>query len=96
MNVNDIELCNIKVISIYQFLNLTFFQSRDQNYIFDIIAKVLINVRDRSLNKNTITQEKMIILYRDSFNDIFYNELNIAPNNITETEVSYGSSSVGN
>ena len=55
-----------------------------------------INLIDRSLNKNTITQEKMIILYRDSFNDIFYNELNIAPDNITETEVSYESSSVGN
>lgn len=90
------ELCAIKVISIYQFLNLTFFQSRDQNYIFDIIAKVFLNVRDRSLNKNTVTQEKMNIIYKDSFNDIFYNELNIAPDIITETEVSYESSSVGN
>lgn len=71
-------------------------QSRDPNYIFDIIAKVLLNVRDRALNKNTVTQEKMNILYKDSFNDIFYNELNIAPDIITETEVSYESSSVGN
>ena len=90
------ELCAIKVISIYQFLNLTFFQSRDQNYIFYIIAKVLLNVRDRALNKNTVTQKKMNIIYKDSFNDIFYNELNIAPDIITETEVSYESSSVGN
>lgn len=90
------QLCDIKVISIYQFLNLTFFQSKDQNYLFDIIVKVLIGTKERTLNKNTLTQEKMNILYKDTFNDIFYNELNIAPDNITETEVTYESSSVGN
>ena len=72
---------NIQVISIYQFLNLT---SRDQNYLFDIIAKVVLNSRERVSNKHIRTELSDEMLYKESFTQVFYDELNIAPDVTTE------------
>ena len=74
----------IKVISINQFLNLTFFQSRDQNYLFDIIANVVLNSRERVSNIQNTSQTNFNLLYKNSFNDIFYSELNISPDITSE------------
>ena len=81
----------IKVISINQFLNLTFFQSRDKNYLFDIIAKVILNSRERISNKQNNSIPNINILYKNSFNAIFYSELNVSPD-ITSEENSIESS----
>ena len=72
---------NIQVISIYQFLNLT---SRDQNYLFDIIAKVVLNSRERVSNKHIRPELSDEMLYKESFTQVFYDELNIAPDVTTE------------
>ena len=81
----------IKVISINQFLNLTFFQSRNENYLFDIIAKVILNSRERISNKQNNSIPNINILYKNSFNAIFYSELNVSPD-ITSEENSIESS----
>ena len=72
---------NIQVISIYQFLNLT---SRDQNYLFDIIAKVVLNSRERVSNKHIRPELSDEMLYKESLTQVFYDELNIAPDVTTE------------
>ena len=72
---------NIQVISIYQFLNLT---SRDQKYLFDIIAKVVLNSRERVSNKHIRPELSDEMLYKESFTQVFYDELNIAPDVTTE------------
>ena len=71
----------IQVIPIYQFLNLT---SRDQNYLFDIIAKVVLNSRERVSNKHIRPELSDEMLYKESFTQVFYDELNIAPDVTTE------------
>lgn len=75
---------NIQVISIYQFLNLTFNQSRDQNYLFDIIAKVILNSRERVTNKQIRPELSNEMLIKESFTQVFYDELNKAPDVSTE------------
>ena len=75
---------NIRLISIEQFLNLTFFQSRDKNYLFDIIAKVVLNSRERVTNKQILANLNNELLYKESFDQVFYDELNISPDITTE------------
>ena len=72
---------NIQVISIYQFLTLN---SSDQNYLFDIIAKVVLNSRERVSNKHIRPELSDEMLYKESFTQVFYDELNIAPDVTTE------------
>lgn len=86
---------HIKKISIIQFSNFTYYQNRDQNYIYDVLAKVLLYAREEIKREKKVTIERKDEIYKKSFNEVFYDQLNISPDIISESDTSFESSSIG-
>lgn len=90
------ERNHIKEISIIQFTNFTYYQNRDQNFIYDILAKVMLYARELIKREREITDERKSEIYKISFNEVFYAQLNIPPDIASENDTSFESSSMGN
>lgn len=78
---NDLrQVNNIKVVNVPQFKGVLFNQSRDDNYIFEILSRIIIVIKDNYLtekknNLNVINDNHMNNLIKKIFDNLLYNDL---------------------
>ena len=80
----------IKPVNIKQFISFMKQQNNDRNFIYRLLSIILMNTFTKERNRKTLSKSDEEIL-KDSFNELFYNELDLY--NIDD-EIKYSNESV--
>ena len=66
----------IKPVNIKQFISFMKQQNNDRNFIYRLLSIILMNTFTKERNRKTLSKSDEEIL-KDSFNELFYNELDL-------------------
>ena len=83
LTINEQEYDNIrkrlkiKEITIMQFINLTERLKADQNYVFEIASKILLEAKSELINSTHVNEKIFQEVTKNVFNQIFYMELSV-------------------